>query len=144
MADQRTIFSAIIDGDLPGRFVWRDEVAVAFLTTAPVTDGHALVVPRVEVDQFTDAPDDLLAHLVAVAAAVGRAQRAAWSAPRAALVVAGFEVPHLHVHVLPAWGPGDVGLHRARPGVPAADLDAAADRLRAALRAAGHAARVPS
>lgn len=138
------MFTRIIDGELPARFVWADEVAVAFMTAAPITDGHALVVPREPVDQFTDADDALLAHLSALAKVVGRAQRAAFSAPRAAVLVAGFEVPHLHLHVLPAWGEQDLRFDHARPDAGADELDAAAERLRASLRAAGHGARVPS
>lgn len=139
-----TLFTRIIDGEIPGRFVWSDDRAVAFTTIAPITDGHTLVVPRAEVDQLTDAPDDLLAHLVVVAKTVGRAQQAAWDAPRAALLVAGFEVPHLHLHVLPAWDESSLTFANARADVPAADLDAAADRLRDALRDAGHGAHVPA
>ncbi len=144
MAVERSVFSKVIDGDLPGRLVWSDDVAVAMLTIAPVTDGHTLVVPREPVEQFTDADDALLAHLAAVARTVGAAQRQAWSAPRAAVVVAGFEVAHLHLHVLPAWSEADTHLDRARTDASAQELDAAADRLRAALRSAGHADRVPS
>ncbi|GIG39568.1 HIT family protein [Cellulomonas phragmiteti] len=139
-----TLFTRIIDGEIPGRFVWADDRAVVLLTIAPITDGHALVVPRAEVEQLTDAPDDLLAHLVGVAKTVGLAQRAAWDAPRAALLVAGFEVPHLHLHVLPAWDESSLSFAHARHDVPAADLDAAAERLRTALRAAGHGAHVPA
>jgi diadenosine tetraphosphate (Ap4A) HIT family hydrolase len=139
-----TVFTRIIDGEIPGRFVWADDRAVAFGTIAPITDGHVLVVPRAEVPRFTDADDDLLAHLVLVAKAIGRAQQVAWDAPRAALLVAGFEVPHLHLHVLPAWGEGELSFANARQDVPAAELDAAAERLRDALRAGGHAAHVPA
>lgn len=138
-----TLFTRIIDGELPGRFVWADDRAVAFGTIAPISDGHVLVVPREEVAQLTDADDDLLAHLVRVAKTVGRAQQAAWDAPRAALLVAGFEVPHLHLHVLPAWGEAELSFSAARHDVPADELDAAAERLRDALRAAGHGAHVP-
>lgn len=139
-----TLFSRIIAGEIPGRFVWADDRAVAFGTIAPITDGHVLVVPRAEVAQLTDADDDLLAHLVVVAKAIGRAQQAAWDAPRTALLVAGFEVPHLHLHVLPAWGEAELSFANARQDVPAADLDAAAERLRGALRDAGHGAHVPA
>ncbi len=138
-----TVFSKIIAGEIPGRFVWADEVCVVFATIAPITDGHMLVVPREEVDQFTDASDELLAHVSAVAKKVGQAQRAAWGAPRAAVLVAGFEVPHLHLHVLPAWDEAALRFDRARPDVPAEELDAAAERLREALREAGHGAHVP-
>ena len=139
-----TVFSKIIAGEIPGRFVWADDVCVVFATIAPITDGHMLVVPREEVDQFTDASDDLLAHLVAVAKKVGQAQRAVWDAPRAAVLVAGFEVPHLHIHVLPAWDEAALRFDNARHDVPAEELDTAAERVRAALRDAGHGAHVPA
>ncbi|MBO0901988.1 HIT family protein [Cellulomonas sp. zg-ZUI222] len=139
-----TLFTRIIDGEIPGRFVWADDRAVVLLTIAPITAGHALVVPRAEVEQLTDAPDDLLAHLSVVAKTVGLAQRAAWDAPRAALLVAGFEIPHLHLHVLPAWDESSLSFANARSDVPPAELDEAAERLRDALRAAGHGAHVPA
>ncbi|WP_158372133.1 HIT family protein [Cellulosimicrobium cellulans] len=139
-----TLFTRIVDGEIPGRFVWADDRAVAFGTIAPITDGHVLVVPRAEVASFTEAEDDLLAHLAVVAKRIGRAQQTAWDAPRAALLVAGFEVPHLHLHVLPAWGEGELSFANARHDVPAEQLDAAAERLRDALRSAGHAAHVPA
>ncbi|MEE6272874.1 HIT family protein [Georgenia sp. MJ206] len=138
-----TVFTKIIDGEIPGRFVWADTQCVVFSTIAPITDGHVLVVPRAEVEQYTDAPDALLAHLSAVAKAVGLAQQVAWGAPRAAVLVAGFEVPHLHLHVLPAWDESSLRFDNARTDVPAAELDAAAERLRAALHDAGHGAHVP-
>ena len=81
-----------------------------------------LVVPRAEIVQLTEAPDDVLAHLVLVAKTIGQAQQQAWSAPRAALLVAGFEVDHLHLHVLPAWGEAELSFRNARTDVPAAEL----------------------
>lgn len=132
-----TVFELIIAGDLPGRFVWADEQCVAFLTIAPISAGHTLVVPREPVARFTDAPADLLTHLTAVTAQIGRAQEVAWPTSRAAVVVAGFEVPHLHLHVLPAWGEGELTFANARSDVPPAELDEAGERLRAALRQAG-------
>ncbi|MBB2922834.1 HIT family protein [Cellulomonas cellasea] len=139
-----TVFTKIIDGDIPGRFVWADDVCVAFSTIAPITDGHVLVVPREEVTQLTDAPDALVAHLSVVAKTVGAAQQTAWGAPRAALLVAGFEVAHLHLHVLPAWDESSLTFANARADVPGDELDAAAERLRTALRDAGHGAHVPA
>lgn len=139
-----TLFTRIIDGEIPGRFVWADDVCVAFATIAPITDGHLLVVPRAEVPRFTDADDDLLAHLMRVAKVVGTAQQTAFDAPRAALLVAGFEVPHLHLHVLPAWGEDQLSFANARSDVPGDELDAATERVRDALRAAGLGDRVPT
>ena len=139
-----TLFTRIVDGEIPGRFVWSDEVCVAFATIAPISAGHVLVVPRAEVDRFTAAPDELLAHLMTVAKIVGAAQETAFGSPRAALLVAGFEVPHLHLHVLPAWGEAHLSFADAKPDTPGDELDAAMETLRAALRDAGHGAHVPT
>ncbi|HEV7899786.1 MAG TPA: HIT family protein [Planosporangium sp.] len=128
-----TLFTKIINGDLPGRFVWTDDRVVAFLTIAPITAGHTLVVPRQEVDDWTVIEPDLLSHLMIVSGKIGAAVRRAFDAPRAGLVVAGFEVPHAHVHVFPAWGLADFDFARADSGVPAAELDDARDRVAAAL-----------
>jgi diadenosine tetraphosphate (Ap4A) HIT family hydrolase len=139
-----TLFSRIIEGEIPGRFVWRDERCVAFLTIAPLRPGHTLVVPRAEVDEWTDADDDLMAHLMGVARRIGAAQKTGFDAPRAGLVVAGFEVAHLHVHVFPTWTIDDFDFGEADREPDPAELDAAADTLRQALRKAGHDDRVPS
>lgn len=124
-----SVFSLIVDGTIPGTFVWADDVCVAFATIEPITPGHMLVVPRVEVDQFTHVEDDVLAHLVVVAKHIGLAQQRAFDAPRAALIVAGFEVPHTHLHVLPAWSEAALTFANAR-SVPAEQLAADAERVR--------------
>jgi diadenosine tetraphosphate (Ap4A) HIT family hydrolase len=139
-----TLFTRIIDGEIPGRFVWADDVCVAFLSIGPHTEGHSLVVPRAEIDNFTDADPELVAHLTRVAQTIGRAQREATGAPRAMVAIAGFEVPHLHVHVFPAWDEKALNPAVARTDVPDEEMDAAAERLRSALRSAGHADNVPS
>lgn len=138
-----TLFSRIIRGELPGRFVWSDERCVAFLTIAPLRPGHVLIVPRDEVDQWTDTDDDLLAALMLVAKRVGAAQKAAFAAPRAGLIVAGFEVPHMHLHVFPSWGIGDFDFGNVDQHPDPAELDASAAALRKALRESGHNTQVP-
>lgn len=139
-----TLFSRIINGDIPGRFVWSDERCVGFLTIAPLRPGHVLVVSRDEINEWTDADDDLVAHLMVVAKQIGEMQKTAFEAPRAGLMIAGFEVPHLHVHVFPAWGIDDFDFDKADNDPDPAELDAAANALRQALRKAGHGDQVPS
>lgn len=138
-----TVFSKIIAGEIPGRFVWQDDDCVSFLTIGPLTDGHALVVPRLEVDKWTDAAPELVTKLMAVAQTIGQAQLAAFGAPRAGLTIAGFEVEHLHVHVFPAYGMENFDFGTVDNNPDPAAMDANAEKLRAALRAAGHGEFVP-
>ncbi len=132
-----TIFSRIIAGELPGHFVWRDERAVAFLSINPHQRGHVLVVPVAEIDHWVDLDADTGAHLMAVAHQVGRAQMAAFEPPRIGLMIAGFEVPHVHVHVLPMFGIRDLDFANAAHDVDHDDLAAAAAELRGELEAQG-------
>jgi histidine triad (HIT) family protein len=133
-----TLFTRIIDGEIPGRFVWRDERCVAFLTIAPIAAGHTLVVPIAEVDHWVDLDDATAAHLMVVARAVGAAQMAAFAPNRIGMIIAGLEVPHTHLHVIPIESEADLDFRRADAGAPSDALDAAADALRSALASAGH------
>ena len=138
-----TVFSKIIAGELPGRFVWKDPEVVAFLTIAPVAAGHTLIVPRAEVDRWTDLEPSLLARLNEVAQAVGKAVVEGFGAARAGYLIAGFEVPHTHIHVFPANDMSGFDLSLANPDAPAEESDAAADTLRRSLRGLGYGEFVP-
>ena len=74
---------------------------MGFLSINPMAPGHVLVVPIEEVDHWIDASPDLAAHLFSVAHTIGRAQQAAFGCDRVGVIVAGYEVPHTHVHVIP-------------------------------------------
>jgi histidine triad (HIT) family protein len=139
-----SVFTMIIDGRIPGRFVWRDDDVVAFLTIAPIRPGHTLVVPVAQIDQWTDVPADLWARVGAVQHAVGRALMAAFRPERVGVMVAGLEVPHCHVHLVPIDTEGDLSFAQADPGADAAGLDEAAERIRRALRDAGDGEHVPA
>ncbi|GIF63093.1 hypothetical HIT-like (histidine triad) protein [Asanoa ishikariensis] len=128
-----SVFSMVIAGDLPGRFVYRDDRVVAFLSIAPLTQGHTLVVPVAEVDDWTTLDPELWSHVTSVAALLGRAVRKAFDAPRAGLVIAGFEVRHAHVHVFPAHGMADFDFANVRHDPPESELDEAQRRIVAAL-----------
>jgi histidine triad (HIT) family protein len=132
-----TIFTRIIDGELPGRFVWRDDECVAFLSIAPLRPGHTLVVPRAEVDHWLDLPVTLTQHLMGVAHEIGRAQMDAFEPARVGLIIAGLEVPHTHVHVVPIEAERDLNFANADIAAAGESLDEAATLLRNALRARG-------
>jgi len=132
-----TVFTRIIDGELPGTFVWRDERCVAFMSINPLARGHVLVVPIEEVDHWIDASPELVAHLFSVAHVIGQAQHAAFDGARVGLIVAGYEVPHTHVHVIPTTSMAQLSFDNAASSVDPAELAAAADAVRAELTAMG-------
>jgi diadenosine tetraphosphate (Ap4A) HIT family hydrolase len=133
-----TIFTRIIDGEIPGTFVWRDEHCVVFMSINPIAYGHALVVPVEEVDHWVDASPELAAHLFAVTRHIAKAQQAAFRPERVAVIIAGYEVPHAHVHVIPTNDMSEISFANAAVSVDRETLAAAADAMRAALVAAGH------
>ena len=133
-----TIFSRIISGELPGRFVWKDDRAVAFLSIAPMMPGHTLVVPRDEVDHWIDLDPGLAGHLFVVAKHIGEAQQRVWNPRRIGLMIVGEEVPHTHLHVVPINSPGELSFAHVDASPSNDTLDDAATRLRTELRALGH------
>lgn len=121
-----TVFTRIIEGQIPGTFVHRDDRCVVFLSINPMAHGHALVVPIEEVDHWIDLPDDLAAHLFAVAHRIGKAQQAAFGCDKVGLIIAGYEVPHTHLHLIPTTNMGQLSFANAAASVDRADLEAAA------------------
>jgi histidine triad (HIT) family protein len=138
-----TLFTRIIEGELPGRFVWRDDQVVAFLTIAPLAPGHTLVVPVDEVEHWIDVPADLHAHLWDVAQTIGRAIDEVFQPVKVGVLVIGEEVPHTHVHLVPFRTLGEMDITNADPNPDPASLDDALARLRAKLREQGHGDHVP-
>ena len=134
-----TLFTRIIDGEIPGRFVWKDDRCVAFLTIEPMRPGHTLVVPREEVAHWIDLDAGLNAHVFEVARLIGRAQNAAFEPARIGVMIVGEEVPHAHVHVVPIDSVGDLSFAAVDRNPAPEALDAAADAIREQLRAMGRA-----
>jgi len=133
-----SIFTRIIGGELPGRFVWKDEHAVAFLTINPLRPGHTLVVPRLEVDHWLDLEPALAQHLMRVAQHVGQAIQRGFHPTKVGLIIAGLEVPHVHLHLVPVEDLRDFDFSRADKNPSPAVMDEAAKTLRGALRELGH------
>lgn len=130
-----SVFTKIINGDLPGRIVYRDETVAAFLTIEPVAYGHTLIVPVKEVDKWTDIEPSVWTHLNEVAQHVGQAVTQKFNCERAGYLIAGFEVPHAHIHIFPANDMSGYSLEKAMPADQTDDakMDEAADKLRAVL-----------
>ena len=136
-APMPTLFTRILRGELPARFVWKDELCAAFLSINPLRPGHVLVVPFEEVDHWLDLPGPLRDHLFAVGQALGRALQEEFQPEKVGLVIVGLEVRHVHLHVMPIWGIDDIDFARAEKNPSPASLDEAAARVRAALKRQG-------
>ena len=132
-----SLFTRIINGEHPGRFVWRDDRAVAFLTIQPLKPGHALVVPIEEVDHWLDLSPDLAQHLTHVSQQVGKAIDRAFAPAKVGLIIAGLEVSHVHLHVTPIHELQDLNFANADRNPDPVEMDAAAEKIRAALRELG-------
>lgn len=130
-----TIFSHIINGDIPGTFVYRDELCVAFMSINPMAFGHSLVVPIEEVGHWVDCSPALAAHLFAVSHRIANAQQTAFGCDRVGLIIAGYEVPHAHIHLIPTTNMGQLSFANAAHSVDPLELEAAAVQIREALAA---------
>jgi histidine triad (HIT) family protein len=133
-----SVFSRVIDGELPARFVWKDDLCVVFLSINPLRPGHTLVVPRKEVDHWIDLDTSLLTHLMTVAQSIGKAQMAGFKPARIGLVLAGLEVPHVHFHVVPIRGVRDLDFGNQDLNPDPKVMDDAAQTIRRELRKLGY------
>lgn len=132
-----SVFTMIINGDLPGHFIWKDQHCVALLTIQPMKDGHALVIPREEISHWDDLSEALAQHLMTVAQRIAKACKHAFSCERVGMIIAGFEVPHTHLHVVPVNEMNDLSFANAHDESQATLADNAR-RLRESLLALGY------
>jgi histidine triad (HIT) family protein len=127
-----SIFSRIVAGEIPAERIREDDEFLAFLDIRPIRAGHTLVVPKRDIDDFFDLPDDLISGLMVFAKPVARAIREETGATRVGCAVLGLEVPHAHLHLVPVDSVYDIDFHRSTPADPE-DLEAMGERLRARL-----------
>jgi len=101
LGSMSTIFTKIHSREIPGHILWEDSKCFAFLDIRPINRGHTLVVPIEEIDMWTDLPEETTSHCMKIAKSIGEAQMEAFKPKRIGLMIAGFEVPHVHLHVIP-------------------------------------------
>ena len=138
-----TLFTKIINGEIPGHFVYKDDAVVAFMTIAPISEGHTLVVPRQEVDHWLDMPPDLASQVMSVSQIVGKGIYQAYDPIKVGVMVAGLEVPHVHYHLIPIHKISDLNFALQKADTTPEELAASASKIRAALREIGFGDNVP-
>jgi hypothetical protein len=128
-----TIFTRIIEGEIPGTFVYRDSLCVAFLSINPLADGHVLVVPIEEVDHWIDMSPELSAHLFSVSHRISRSISQVFPCERIGLIIAGYEINHCHIHLIPSQTMNDLNFANAATSVDRSILESHAQRIIKAL-----------
>lgn len=128
-----SLFTKIINREIPGHIVAEDERYIAFLDINPLVMGHTLVVPKKEVDYIFDLDDDTLTGLQLFCKKVAGGIRAAFPCNRVGIAVVGLEVPHTHVHLVPLNSMDDINFSRRKLNPSKEELAAAAEKIRKAL-----------
>lgn len=112
-----SVFSLILQRKIPGHFIFEDENVFAIMTINPIAKGHVLVIPAQEVDEWTNVDESTRQELFTTAHLIAEAQKKLFPCERVALIIAGFEVPHCHLHLIPATSMRDVSFDNAAASV---------------------------
>jgi histidine triad (HIT) family protein len=128
-----SIFTRIVNGEIPSYKVAEDEYCYAFLDINPLNEGHTLVVPKKEVDYLFDLDDATYAHLFGFAKQVAGALGRAVPCLRVGVAVVGLEVPHAHIHLVPLHGIHDLDFSRPKLKLPPAQMQELAGRIAARM-----------
>jgi histidine triad (HIT) family protein len=125
-----SVFTKIINREIPGHIVAENELFIAFLDVHPLVKGHTLVVPKKEVDYIFDLPDQDLADLHVFAKKVAAGIKAAVPCKRIGVAVIGLEVPHTHVHLVPLNNMSDINFSGEKLTPGKTELEQAAESIR--------------
>lgn len=128
-----SIFTKIINREIPAHIVAEDEHYIAFLDIMPLVKGHVLVVPKVEVDYIFDLEDEVLAGLHVFSKKVAKAIDKTIKCTRVGVAVIGLEVPHVHVHLVPLRSMDDINFNREKLQLSKEELAEIADTIRKGL-----------
>lgn len=129
-----TIFTKIINGEIPCYKIAEDVDFLAFLDVNPVAAGHTLVVPKVEVDYIFNLEDRILADMMVFAKKVARAIDATMDCVRTGVAVVGLEVPHTHIHLIPINNVHDLSFSNPRIKLTANEYQTIAAKIRQAIK----------
>ena len=127
-----TIFTKIINGEIPSHKLYEDDNYFSFLDIRPMKEGHALVIPKEETDYIFNLSDEALAGLMKVSKQIAKAIEKSVSCKRIGVAVIGLEVPHTHVHLVPIDAIADLDFSKAKDGDQEA-LAALAEKIRSNL-----------
>ncbi len=111
---ETSVFTKIRQGEVPGEIIYQDERVFVIMTIAPHNPGHCLVIPVDEIGNFEEVPEGLYLHIMKVAQQLARIQRKVYRSPKVAMIAAGMEVEHAHIHLFPLYSESDIAFTNAK------------------------------
>ena len=126
-----SIFSKIVNGEIPSHKIAETEDYYAFLDIFPVQKGHTLVIPKMETDRFFDLEDDAMAGLMIFAKRVAKAIKKTFPCDRVGMTVIGLEVPHAHIHLIPINTLRDMSFEQPKLKISHPELAEIANQIKA-------------
>jgi len=125
-----TIFTKIINGEIPCFKVAENNQFLAFLDINPVAKGHVLVIPKLEVDYIFDIEDELLAQFMRFSKSVAKKIKIAFPCEKVGVTVIGLEVPHAHIHLVPMNKMNDMNFSNPKLKLSMDELESVAEKIR--------------
>jgi histidine triad (HIT) family protein len=129
-----SIFTRIINGEIPAHIIAESEECIAFLDIFPLAKGHTLVVPKKEVDYIFDIEDVLLAEMMTFSKRVAKAIELSVTCQRIGIAVIGLEVPHAHIHLIPLQSVEDINFSRPKLKLSEEEMKSIAEKIKSNLR----------
>jgi histidine triad (HIT) family protein len=129
-----TIFTRIINGEIPSYRIAEDDFFLAFLDINPLREGHTLVIPKTETDHFFDLDENYLSRILVFAKPVAQAIEKSFRCNRCGLAVVGLEVPHAHLHLIPINGVHDMDFKNPKLKLSAEQFRSIQEKLVANLK----------
>ena len=125
-----SIFTKIVNGEIPSYKIYEDETFYSFLDINPMQKGHVLVIPKEETDYLFDIDDDVIAAMTLVSKKIAKALKKAVPCERVGMMVLGMEVPHAHIHLIPINKESDMSLSNIRLKLTKEEFEKIAEDIR--------------
>ena len=118
-----SIFTKIINGEIPSHKIAENDLFIAFLDVFPLVKGHVLVVPKIEIDKLFDLPEEYLSSMLSFAKPIARAIEKSFDCKRCGISVVGLEVPHAHMHLVPINSANDLNFTQPKISVDKEEME---------------------
>jgi histidine triad (HIT) family protein len=132
----KSVFTKMLEGDIPAEIIYQDDSCFVVPTIAPHTEGHIMVITTEQIENWEDLSAQTYQDVMQIVKKIGKLTKSIYSCPKVGVSIVGFEVPHVHVHIIPIYEISDMD-HTSAKQVEFTQLGPVADKYRAAIAAQG-------